>query len=201
MSFTFNLHVPKALPPLPSSSRGTTSLFFSSKQKSYHNNTSPCQSLLITCRSHKPNYDDTSLKYTSLALQVGALLALVRFFFFYIQKLSVAVTGENNRPELIWVLTQWGVVLFGYFLVVPPIIFYWLWKRWYRRNLLEMYLQFMCVFIFFPGVLLWAPFLNFRKFPRDTSLQYPWSVPEDPSKIRSSYAKYPYAEPEDYDNL
>ncbi|KAH1050406.1 hypothetical protein GLYMA_08G095100v4 [Glycine max] len=180
MSFTFNLHVPKALPPLPSSSRGTTSLFFSSKQKSYHNNTSPCQSLLITCRSHKPNYDDTSLKYTSLALQVGALLAL----------LSVAVTGENNRPELIWVLTQWGVVLFGYFLVVPPIIFYWLWKRWYRRNLLEMYLQFMCVFIFFPG-----------KFPRDTSLQYPWSVPEDPSKIRSSYAKYPYAEPEDYDNL
>ncbi|KAL2615772.1 hypothetical protein AAZX31_08G092700 [Glycine max] len=76
MSFTFNLHVPKALPPLPSSSRGTTSLFFSSKQKSYHNNTSPCQSLLITCRSHKPNYDDTSLKYTSLALQVGALLAL-----------------------------------------------------------------------------------------------------------------------------
>ncbi|KHN12468.1 hypothetical protein glysoja_018598 [Glycine soja] len=130
MSFTFNLHVPKALPPLPSSSRGTTSLFFSSKQKSYHNNTSPCQSLLITCRSHKPNYDDTSLKYTSLALQVGALLALVRFL-----------------------------------------------------------------------VLLWAPFLNFRKFPRDTSLQYPWSVPEDPSKIRSSYAKYPYAEPEDYDNL
>ncbi|KAL2615773.1 hypothetical protein AAZV13_08G087100 [Glycine max] len=77
MSFTFNLHVPKALPPLPSSSRGTTSLFFSSKQKSYHNNTSPCQSLLITCRSHKPNYDDTSLKYTSLALQVGALLALM----------------------------------------------------------------------------------------------------------------------------
>lgn len=50
-------------------------------------------------------------------------------------------------------------------------------------------------------VILWAPFLNFRKFPRDPSLQYPWSVPEDPSKIRSSYAKYPYAEPEDYDNL
>ncbi|KHN46087.1 NAD(P)H-quinone oxidoreductase subunit L [Glycine soja] len=202
MSFTFNLHVPKALPPLPSSSRGTTSLFFSSKHKSYHNNTSPSQSLRITCSSQKSNHDDDgSLKYTSLALQIGVLLALVRFVYIEIQFFLLAVTGENNRPELLWVLTQWGVVLFGYFLVVPPIIMYWLWKRWYRRNLLEMYLQFMCVFIFFPGVILWAPFLNFRKFPRDPSLQYPWSVPEDPSKIRSSYAKYPYAEPEDYDNL
>lgn len=176
----------------------------------------------------------------------------------------LAVTGENNRPELSWVLTQWGIVLFVYFLVVPvssflsklvkfvliiyliratklrelqPVIMVWLWKRWYRRGLLEMYLQFMFVFIFFPGsatlplkpnyihyylvacislfkfflvthfrakscrVILWAPFLNFRKFPRDPSMQYPWSVPEDPSKIRSSYGKYPYAPPEDYDNL
>ncbi|PQM41315.1 NAD(P)H-quinone oxidoreductase subunit L chloroplastic isoform X2 [Prunus yedoensis var. nudiflora] len=46
-----------------------------------------------------------------------------------------------------------------------PIIMNWLRIRWYKRNLLEMYLQFMCVFLFFPGVLLWAPFLNFRKFP------------------------------------
>ena len=31
----------------------------------------------------------------------------------------LAVTGENNRPELSWVLTQWGIGMFGYFLVVP----------------------------------------------------------------------------------
>jgi len=36
---------------------------------------------------------------------------------------------------------------------LQPIIMIWLWKRWYRRGLLEMYLQFMFVFIFFPG---WA---------------------------------------------
>lgn len=48
-------------------------------------------------------------------------------------------------------------------------------------------------------ILLWAPFLNFRKFPRDPSMKYPWSVPEDPSKIKNAYLKYPFAQPEDYD--
>ncbi|KAJ6309404.1 hypothetical protein OIU77_015204 [Salix suchowensis] len=80
-----------------------------------------------------------------------------------------------------------------------PIILNWLWRRMYRRKLLETYLQFMCVFIFFPGILLWAPFLNFRKFPRDPSLKYPWSKPEDPSKIKNDYLRYPWATPEDYD--
>ncbi|CAJ1938883.1 unnamed protein product [Sphenostylis stenocarpa] len=193
MRSSFSLHVPKALPPLPTTPHGTTSLFFASKhKKSYHKN-SHCQSLRVTCSTHKPE-NDVSLKYTNLALHIGALLALA-------EQPVLAVTGENNRQELSLVLTQWGIVLFVYFLVVPPIIMFWLWKRWYRRGLLEMYFQFMFVFIFFPGVILWAPFLNFRKFPRDPSMQYPWSVPEDPSKIKSSYFKYPYAEPEDYDNL
>ncbi|XP_027341771.1 NAD(P)H-quinone oxidoreductase subunit L, chloroplastic [Abrus precatorius] len=192
MSYSFSLHVPKALPPLPTSARGASSLFIASEHKSNHNNTNPCRSLhRITCSSQKPN-DYDSLKKPSLALHIGALLALA-------EQPVLAVTGENNQPELTWVLTQWGIVLFIYFIVVPPIIMYWLWKRWYRRKLLEMYLQFMCVFIFFPGVLLWAPFLNYRKFPRDPSLKYPWSTPEDPSKIRNAYSKYPFAEPEDYD--
>ncbi|KAK7359492.1 hypothetical protein VNO77_01452 [Canavalia gladiata] len=190
MSCSFSFHLPKALPPLPTSPRGTVSLF-ASKHKSHHNNTSPCRSLHITCSSQKPN-DYVSLNKPCLALHIGALLALA-------DHPVLAITGENNRPELTWVLIQLGIVLFIYFLVVPPILMYWLWKRWYRRKLLEMYLQFMFVFIFFPGVLLWAPFLNYRKFPRDPSLKYPWSTPEDPSKIRNAYFKYPFAEPEDYD--
>ncbi|QCD83677.1 NAD(P)H-quinone oxidoreductase subunit L, chloroplastic [Vigna unguiculata] len=190
MRCSFSLHVPKALPLLPTPSLRTPSFFFASKHK---NTTRPSQSLSVTCCTHKPD-NDVSLNYTNLALHIGTLLALA-------EQPVLAVTGENNRPELSWVLTQWGIGMFGYFLVVPPIIMIWLWKRWYRRGLLEMYLQFMFVFIFFPGVILWAPFLNFRKFPRDPNMQYPWSVPEDPSKIRSSYSKYPFAEPEDYDNL
>ncbi|KAG5532150.1 hypothetical protein RHGRI_026687 [Rhododendron griersonianum] len=84
-------------------------------------------------------------------------------------------------------------------LFCTPIILNWLRIRWYRRKLLETYVQFMLVFMFFPGLLLWAPFLNFRKFPRDPSMKYPWSTPEDPSKIPNSYFKYPWASPEDYD--
>ncbi|KAL1113085.1 hypothetical protein V6Z11_D02G168200 [Gossypium hirsutum] len=114
---------------------------------------------------------------------------------------ALAVTGVNNEPDLITVIIQLGIIAFGYFLIVPPIIMNWLRIRWYRRNLLEMYLQFMCVFLFFPGLLLWAPFLNFRKFPRDKSLKYPWDTPKDPSQVKNAYLKYPFAKPEDYDWL
>ncbi|KAI8538882.1 hypothetical protein RHMOL_Rhmol09G0137800 [Rhododendron molle] len=111
-----------------------------------------------------------------------------------------AVTGENNNDyDLTVDLIQSGIAAFIYFLVAPPIILNWLRIRWYRRKLLETYVQFMLVFMFFPGLLLWAPFLNFRKFPRDPSMEYPWSTPEDPSKIPNSYLKYPWASPEDYD--
>ncbi|XP_004504572.1 NAD(P)H-quinone oxidoreductase subunit L, chloroplastic isoform X2 [Cicer arietinum] len=196
MSYSLSLHVPKALPPLPYSSRSIPSLFIASKLKPFHNNTTPSsQSLhIVKCSSHKPN-NPVSLNKTSLALPIGAvLLALAE------HPAALAVTGQNNNPqELSWILTQLGVVLFFYFLVAPPMIMYWLWKRWYRRKLVEMYFQFMFVFIFFPAIIVWAPFLNFRKFPRDPSLQYPWSIPEDPSTVRNAYSKYPFADPEDYD--
>lgn len=48
-------------------------------------------------------------------------------------------------------------------------------------------------------ILLWAPFVNVRKFPRDPSLKYPWSVPENPSLIKGGFKKFPWATPEDYD--
>ncbi|KAF2594782.1 hypothetical protein F2Q70_00045221 [Brassica cretica] len=50
-----------------------------------------------------------------------------------------------------------------------------------------------------PWLLLWAPFLNFRKFPRDPFMKYPWDKPKDPSTIKNGYLKYPFAKPEDYD--
>lgn len=53
--------------------------------------------------------------------------------------------------------------------------------------------------LLFCSLLLWAPFLNFRKFPRDPSMKYPWDKPKDPSTIKNDYLKYPFAKPEDYD--
>lgn len=48
------------------------------------------------------------------------------------------------------------------------------------------------------SVMLWAPFLNFRKFPRDPSMKYPWSTPQDPTQVKNAFLKYPFAKPEDY---
>ncbi|KAF4360847.1 hypothetical protein F8388_015170 [Cannabis sativa] len=158
MSFSF--HIPKALPPLTSSSQSRKNpVFVNSK--------------------HNPSSLTTHLNQK-------------------VEQPAFAVTGVNNEQELSWVLIQLGVVGFFYFLVMPPVIMNWLRLRFYKRKLLETYLQFMFVFIFFPGMILWAPFLNFRKFPRDPSMKYPWSKPSDPSKIRSQYYKYPYAETDDY---
>ncbi|KAL9241925.1 hypothetical protein vseg_015977 [Gypsophila vaccaria] len=127
--------------------------------------------------SEQRNYFGTK---SSLLVQMGLLVTAV--------EPAIAVTGVNNEPDLVNVLIQIG-----------PIIMNWLRIRWYKRNLLEMYFQFMFVFIFFPGVLLWAPFLNFRKFPRDPSMKYPWSKPENPSEIRGGFLKYPWGSIEDYE--
>ncbi|XP_011075443.1 NAD(P)H-quinone oxidoreductase subunit L, chloroplastic [Sesamum indicum] len=135
---------------------------------------------------------DPRAKIVSLAVQVGGVLATVA-------QPAFAVTGVNEGEDLIWILIQSGISAFLYFIVFPPIIMNWLRTRWYKRNLLEMYVQFMFVFIFYPGVLLWAPFLNFRKFPRDPSMKYPWSTPQDPSQIKGGFLKYPWAQPEDYE--
>ncbi|KAG6389857.1 hypothetical protein SASPL_151331 [Salvia splendens] len=151
----------------------------------------------ISCQQKHPQQKKQISKCTSrvlgLALQVGGALAAVA-------EPAFAVTGMNNEGEdLVWILIQSGISAFIYFLVAPPIIMNWLRRRWYKRNLLEMYVQFMFVFLFFPGVLLWAPFLNFRKFPRDPAMKYPWSVPENPSEIKGGFLKYPWAQPEDYE--
>uniref|UniRef100_A0A0F7GYF4 NADH dehydrogenase-like complex L n=1 Tax=Erodium trifolium TaxID=337410 RepID=A0A0F7GYF4_9ROSI len=148
--------------------------------------------------SAKESYDPSkkqkqSNNKSSLAIQVAAILATVA------AHPALAVTGENNYSvELGELLMEGAIVGFLYFIVAPPLIMNWMRTRWYKRNLVEMYFQFMFTFIFFPSLLIWAPFLNFRKLPRDPSMKYPWSVPKDPSKIKSGYLKYPFAQPEDY---
>lgn len=60
-----------------------------------------------------------------------------------------------------------GIWLVLYFLVIPLVIYNYLRLRWYKRSFLETYFQFLLVFIFFPGMLLLAPFINFRRLPND----------------------------------
>ncbi|EXB90881.1 NAD(P)H-quinone oxidoreductase subunit L [Morus notabilis] len=187
MSCSISFHIPKALPSLGLPQRRNP---LSVTSKHSHSCTAKLNQETMASIIQKP-VEYFHMKKSSLAVQIGAVLAIV-------EQPAFAVTGVNNEQDLTWTLIQLGVVAFFYFLVMPPIIMNWLRIRWYKRNLLETYFQFMFVFIFFAGVLLWAPFLNFRKFPRDPSMKYPWSKPEDPSKIKNAYLKYPFAEPEDY---
>ncbi|KAK8459765.1 hypothetical protein SEVIR_2G210300v4 [Setaria viridis] len=95
------------------------------------------------------------------------------------------VTGEEDI-DLLAILPPLAVFAFFYFLIAPPVIMNWMRLRWYKRDFVETYLQFMFTYLFFPGLwlqktrlMVWAPFVNFRKFPRDATMKYPWSKPKE----------------------
>lgn len=50
----------------------------------------------------------------------------------------------------------------AYLLVIPAITFLYLQKRWYIASSVERVLMYFFVFLFFPGLVLLSPFLNFR---------------------------------------
>ena len=55
------------------------------------------------------------------------------------------------------------VVLGGTYLVVVPLALYaWMNKRWHQMGNIERLLVYGCVFLFFPGMVVFAPFLNLR---------------------------------------
>ncbi|PZO43605.1 MAG: NAD(P)H-quinone oxidoreductase subunit L [Shackletoniella antarctica] len=56
----------------------------------------------------------------------------------------------------------------GFYLVVVPLaLIFYLRQRWYVAGSVERTLLYGVVFVFFPGMLLFSPFLNFRPQPRD----------------------------------
>jgi NAD(P)H-quinone oxidoreductase subunit L len=55
------------------------------------------------------------------------------------------------------------LILGGLYLVVVPLALYlYLQKRWYVASSFERSFMYFLVFFFFPGLLLFSPFLNFR---------------------------------------
>lgn len=60
------------------------------------------------------------------------------------------------------------LVLGGAYLAVVPLVLYlYLQKRWYVVSSFERSFMYFMVFLFFPGMLLLAPFLNFRPKRRE----------------------------------
>uniref|UniRef100_A0A0E0DQ68 Uncharacterized protein n=1 Tax=Oryza meridionalis TaxID=40149 RepID=A0A0E0DQ68_9ORYZ len=112
------------------------------------------------------------LRKLAAVLQCGAIWAAVE------APAALAVTGEEDL-EILGILPTVAAIAFVYLFVFPPIIMNWMRLRWFKRKFVETYLQFMFTYLFFPGMMLWAPFVNFRKFPRDPTMKYPWSKPKE----------------------
>ena len=55
----------------------------------------------------------------------------------------------------------------AYLAVVPLVLYLYLQKRWYVVSSFERSFMYFMVFLFFPGMLLLAPFLNFRPKRRE----------------------------------
>lgn len=55
----------------------------------------------------------------------------------------------------------------AYLVVVPLALIFYVRRRWYLSGSVERTLLYGMVFVFFPGMLLFSPFLNFRPQPRD----------------------------------
>tara|TARA_Y100001968_G_scaffold301018_1_gene312963 strand:+ start:63 stop:284 length:222 start_codon:yes stop_codon:yes gene_type:complete len=56
----------------------------------------------------------------------------------------------------------YAVLGFLYLVVVPLGLFYWMNKRWHIMGKIERLVVYGFVFLFFPGMILFAPFLNLR---------------------------------------
>jgi NAD(P)H-quinone oxidoreductase subunit L len=54
-----------------------------------------------------------------------------------------------------------------YLLVLPGLLYLYLQKRWYVASSIERLIAYFFVFFLFPGMILLAPFLNFRPKRRE----------------------------------
>ncbi|KGF73894.1 hypothetical protein DO97_05960 [Neosynechococcus sphagnicola sy1] len=70
-------------------------------------------------------------------------------------------------PDLIIIAGLYLVLGSAYLVVVPFLLYFYLRSRWYVASSLERGFMYFLVFFFFPGLLLLAPFLNFRPQPRE----------------------------------
>jgi len=80
---------------------------------------------------------------------------------------GVFFTSLTTEGLIEWTLTVGALTVF-YFLVAPPVLLTYFLKRWKKKQLAETMFMFAMTFIFFPGLMIWAPFINTRPFPRST---------------------------------
>ena len=77
---------------------------------------------------------------------------------------AVALPGFLSQltTETLLVLGAYGVLGGLYLVVIPLALIWWLKTRWNVMGKIERTFIYGLVFLFFPGLILFAPFLNFR---------------------------------------
>ncbi len=65
----------------------------------------------------------------------------------------------NNT--VLTLITYAGILSF-YLVIIPLLLFYWMNNRWNVMGKVERFSVYGLVFLFFPGLILFSPFLNLR---------------------------------------
>jgi NAD(P)H-quinone oxidoreductase subunit L len=60
------------------------------------------------------------------------------------------------------VLLAYGAIGGAYLLVMPLVLILWMNRRWHEMGKIERTAIYGLVFLFFPGLILFAPFINLR---------------------------------------
>ncbi len=76
----------------------------------------------------------------------------------------MAMISEN--PTLLITIGLYVALAGAYLLVLPAALYAYLNSRWYVASSFERGFMYFLVFFLFPGLILLAPFLNFRPQPR-----------------------------------
>ncbi len=69
---------------------------------------------------------------------------------------------ENILNNSFATLFAYVGIITAYLLIVPLLLFYWMNNRWNVMGKLERLGIYGLVFLFFPGLILFSPFLNLR---------------------------------------
>ena len=69
---------------------------------------------------------------------------------------------SSISTETLLVLGLYGALAGAYLVVVPLLLFAWMQRRWMVMGKLERTGIYGLVFLFFPGLILFAPFVNLR---------------------------------------
>ncbi len=70
--------------------------------------------------------------------------------------------GSLFEASSILVVGAYATIAFLYLVVIPLFLCFWMNKRWHHMGKIERLGVYGLVFLFFPGLILYAPFLNLR---------------------------------------